>query len=163
MQNEKNSKIRNYQIKRFEELEIYDSFMFGKVMQNEKLCKRFLECVLEMQIAKIAFIQREYQEGISSNYRNIRLDIRVEDTKGTIHDIEMQADAEKQRADNAEERADQAQQQADVEKERADQAQQQAAAEKERANHAEERVNQAELELQKLREQLKELSQQREK
>ena len=93
--NKKEETTRNYQIKRFEELEIYDSFMFGKVMQNEKLCKRFLECVLEMQIAKIAFIQREYQEGISSNYRNIRLDIRVEDTKGTIHDIEMQVEDHK--------------------------------------------------------------------
>ena len=93
--NKKEETTRNYQIKRFEELEIYDSFMFGKVMQNEKLCKRFLECVLEMHIAKIAFIQREYQEGISSNYRNIRLDIRVEDTKGTVHDIEMQVEDHK--------------------------------------------------------------------
>ena len=80
LKEENKQTIRSYQVKRFEELEIYDSFMFGKVMQNEKLCKRFLECVLEMQIAKITFIQREYQEGISSNYRNIRLDIRVEDT-----------------------------------------------------------------------------------
>ena len=93
--NKNEETTRNYQIKRFEELEIYDSFMFGKVMQNEKLCKRFLECVLEMQIAKIVFIQWEYQEGISSNYRNIRLDIRVEDTKGTVHDIEMQVEDHK--------------------------------------------------------------------
>ena len=95
LKEENKETIRSYQVKRFEELEIYDSFMFGKVMQNEKLCKRFLECVLEMQIAKIVFIQWEYQEGISSNYRNIRLDIRVEDTKGTVHDIEMQVEDHK--------------------------------------------------------------------
>ena len=40
-------------IKRFEELEIRDDFMFGVIMRNPKYCKPFLETVLNIKIERI--------------------------------------------------------------------------------------------------------------
>ena len=37
-------------IKKFEELEIRDDFMFGVIMRNPKYCKPFLETVLNIKI-----------------------------------------------------------------------------------------------------------------
>ena len=36
-------------IKRFEELEIQDDFMFGVIMRNPKYCKPFLETVINIK------------------------------------------------------------------------------------------------------------------
>ena len=42
--------------KRFDDLTIADDFMFCKVMQNEGICKEFLEMVLADKIGKIAYL-----------------------------------------------------------------------------------------------------------
>ena len=42
-------------IKRFEELEIQDDFMFGVIMRNPKYCKPFLETVLNIKIGHIEY------------------------------------------------------------------------------------------------------------
>ena len=44
----------NY-IKPFEELEFYDDFMFGLVMQDKELCRKVLECLLGIKIKEINF------------------------------------------------------------------------------------------------------------
>ena len=42
-------------IKRFEELEIQDDFMFGVIMRNPKYCKSILETVLNIKIGHIEY------------------------------------------------------------------------------------------------------------
>ncbi len=42
-------------IKPFEELEFYDDFMFGLVMQNKELCRKVLECLMGIKIKQISF------------------------------------------------------------------------------------------------------------
>lgn len=41
--------------KKFEELTISDDFMFCVVMQNSRFCKKFLETILGVKIARIEY------------------------------------------------------------------------------------------------------------
>ena len=48
-------------IKRFEELEIQDDFMFGVIMRNPKYCKPFLETVLNIKIERSKYPKLLYR------------------------------------------------------------------------------------------------------
>ncbi len=76
--------------KRFEDLTIADDFMFCKVMENEDLCKTFLEIILSEQIGEIKELST--QKAIISNLesKSVRLDILVKDEQNKIYNIEMQ-------------------------------------------------------------------------
>ncbi len=76
--------------KNFEDLTIADDFMFCKVMENEELCKTFLEIILSEQIGKIKEVST--QKAIISNLesKSVRLDILVKDEQNKIYNIEMQ-------------------------------------------------------------------------
>ena len=47
--------------KRYEELTIADDFMFGKVMEDKKLCREVLECLLEQPVGELEDVQTERQ------------------------------------------------------------------------------------------------------
>ena len=75
----------------WEELGITNDFLFGKVMQDEKLCQELLQRILlDLDIDHIEYPQ--LQKGIKpdADAKSIRLDVYVKDGKGTIYDIEMQ-------------------------------------------------------------------------
>ncbi len=76
--------------KKFEDLTIADDFMFCKVMENEALCKTFLEIILSEQIGKIKELST--QKALISNLesKSVRLDILVKDEQNRIYNIEMQ-------------------------------------------------------------------------
>ena len=76
--------------KSLQELTIVDDFMFGAVMQEPKRCKILLEMVLGVKIKKIIYPQ--LQKTIDKLYdsKSIRLDVYVEDGKGTVYNVEMQ-------------------------------------------------------------------------
>lgn len=76
--------------KAFEELQIKDDFMFGVIMRNPKFCKPFLERVLDIRIAHIEYPNSQMTIDISETAKSIRLDVYVEDGKGTVYNIEMQ-------------------------------------------------------------------------
>lgn len=76
--------------KKFEELEIRDDFMFGKVMQNKDLCRQTLEILLGITIEDINYPEKQKIIDITYKGKSIRLDIYVEDDKGIIYDAEMQ-------------------------------------------------------------------------
>lgn len=76
--------------KKFEELEIKDDFMFGVIMRNPKYCKPFLETILGIKISHIEYPKSQETIDISSDAKSVRLDIYVEDGKGTVYNIEMQ-------------------------------------------------------------------------
>ena len=45
--------------KNYEELEMKDDFMFGKVMGNRELCRRILETLLEIPIDAVEYPQQQ--------------------------------------------------------------------------------------------------------
>ncbi len=76
-------------IKPFEELEFYDDFMFGLVMQDKELCRKVLECLLGIKIKEISFPepQKVFEPFYSSH--GIRLDVYVQG-ENTVYDVELQ-------------------------------------------------------------------------
>lgn len=81
--------------KRFDELEFKDDFMFGVIMRNPKYCKPFLETILGIKISHIEYPKSQETIDLSSDAKSVRLDIYVEDGKGTVYNIEMQTTGNK--------------------------------------------------------------------
>ena len=77
-------------IKKWEELEITDDFLFGKVMRNPEICKRTVEAILDIQIDHIEYPEEQKVIDISVDAKSVRLDVYVKDSKDTIYNIEMQ-------------------------------------------------------------------------
>ncbi|UTC89836.1 Rpn family recombination-promoting nuclease/putative transposase [Treponema denticola] len=76
--------------KSFDELTIADDFMFCKVMQDEGICKEFLEMVLADKIGKITYLSSQDAVFTGSESKSVRLDLLVKDETGKSYDIEMQ-------------------------------------------------------------------------
>ena len=80
--------------KSFDELTIADDFMFCKVMQNEGICKEFLEMVLSDKIGKITYLSPQNSVATGIEAKSVRLDLLVKDERGKSYDIEMQVSNE---------------------------------------------------------------------
>ncbi len=78
-------------IKDYDTLDISNSFIFSKVMKDEKLCKELLEIILDIDILRLEYIESEMTFDITPDAKGVRLDVYVNDDKGTVYDIEMQA------------------------------------------------------------------------
>lgn len=77
---------------KWEDLSISNDFLFGKVMQDAELCKELLQRILpELDIDHVEY--PELQKTIKEDFeaKGVRLDAYVNDGKGTVYDIEMQA------------------------------------------------------------------------
>ena len=77
-------------IKSFDELTIQDNFIFQKVMLKKPICKAVLERLLDISIKDIVYIQEEKTLDVSLETKSVRLDVYVNDDKGTVFNIEMQ-------------------------------------------------------------------------
>ncbi len=77
-------------IKSFDELTIQDNFIFQKVMLKKAICKAVLERLLDISIKDIIYIQEEKSLAVSLETKSVRLDVYVNDDKGTVFNIEMQ-------------------------------------------------------------------------
>ena len=75
--------------KPFDELTIADDFMFCKVMEDESLCKTFLELLLTGKVGKITYLSSQNAVTTHSEAKSIRLDVLVKDETGKSYDIEM--------------------------------------------------------------------------
>ena len=80
--------------KSFDDLTIADDFMFCKVMQDEGICKQFLEMILAGQIGKIACLSPQNSVAAGIEAKSVRLDLLVKDESGKSYDIEMQVSNE---------------------------------------------------------------------
>ena len=80
--------------KSFDDLTIADDFMFCKVMQNEDICKEFLEMVLANEIGKIAYLSPQNTVAAGIEAKTVRLDLLVKDEAGKSYDVEMQVSNE---------------------------------------------------------------------
>ena len=77
-------------IKDWEELTICDNFLFQKVMQNKRLCKRLIQKILNIKVKKIIYPVAEKSIAIDATSKSVRLDLYVETDDGIIIDIEIQ-------------------------------------------------------------------------
>jgi len=75
----------------WEELGISNDFMFGKIMQNPRLCKELLQRILpELTIDHVEYPEAQKAIRPDADSKSVRLDVYVVDGKGTVYDIEMQ-------------------------------------------------------------------------
>ena len=77
-------------MKKYEELEFRDDFMFGKVMENRELCREVLECLLQKPVGELQEPQTQREFKFTSDGKPIRIDVYNEDNVGTVYDAEMQ-------------------------------------------------------------------------
>ena len=77
-------------VKPFEELTFCDDFMFGKTMEDLKLCREVIQCLLQREIGELEEIQEQKEFKFTSDGKPIRLDVYSRDDTGTIYDAEMQ-------------------------------------------------------------------------
>ena len=83
---------KQYTITPLSELSLRSDFMFGQIMRSEEICRLFLEALLEIEIQRIEFIDRQKDLSDSYEYHGIRLDVYLKDEKGTVFNVEIQAD-----------------------------------------------------------------------
>ncbi len=77
-------------IKPYEELTIQDNFIFQKVMRNKRICKKTIERLLGIEVADIKYPEEEKSINVRVDSKGIRLDVYVNDEKGTVFNLEMQ-------------------------------------------------------------------------
>ena len=77
-------------IKSFDELTFQDNFIFQKVMLKKHICKAVLERLLDISIKDIVYIHEEKNLDVRWDTKSVRLDVFVNDDKGTVFNIEMQ-------------------------------------------------------------------------
>lgn len=77
-------------MKKYEELELRDDFMFSRIMSNPKFVKPPLETILGVKIRKIVYPQTQKTIDLSLQAKGIRLDVYVEDDQNTVFNLEMQ-------------------------------------------------------------------------
>lgn len=77
-------------MKKYEELELRDDFMFSRIMSNPKFVKPLLETILGVKIRKIVYPQTQKTIDLSIQAKGIRLDVYVEDDQNTVFNLEMQ-------------------------------------------------------------------------
>ncbi len=76
---------------KWEELDISNDFLFGKVMQNPELCKELLQRILpDLEIERIEYPELQKSINLDMDARSVRLDVYVKDDKEVVYDIEMQ-------------------------------------------------------------------------
>ena len=73
----------------FEKIEFTNDFMFRKVMEDPKICKRMLEILLDIKIDHIENLTSEFTLQNIYNGRGVRLDVYVKDST-RVFDVEMQ-------------------------------------------------------------------------
>lgn len=74
----------------WENLTLGNDFIFGKVMENPKLCKTMLERLLKLRIRKLEYPERQKSIEITLAGKGIRLDIYVEDDENIVYNVEIQ-------------------------------------------------------------------------
>ena len=72
-----------------QELNLADSFLFGKVMSDTEICRMVLEKILNVPIKKVEFPVTKKITDIAPDSGDIRLDACINDEQETIYSVEM--------------------------------------------------------------------------
>jgi len=75
--------------KTYAELEFCDAFLFAATMEDEELCRRVLERILEIPIKSVR-VHTENTVFVNSDYHGVRLDVYANDEAGSLFNVEMQ-------------------------------------------------------------------------
>lgn len=59
-------------------------------MRNKRICKATIERLLDIQIKDIVYLEEEKTMNLTLDGKSIRLDVYVNDEKGTVFNVEMQ-------------------------------------------------------------------------
>ena len=73
----------------YEKIEFTNDFMFRRVMEDPKICKRMLEILLDIKIDHIENLTPEFTIQNVYNRRGVRLDVYLKDST-RVFDVEMQ-------------------------------------------------------------------------
>ena len=84
--------VGKFSITPLSELPLHNDFMFGQVMRSEEICKLFLTELLNVDIQRIEFIDRQKDLSDSYEYHGIRLDVYLKDEQGTVFNVEIQSE-----------------------------------------------------------------------
>ena len=76
-------------IKRYDELQFSDDYLFSLIMQKEDIAKRVIKTLLNVEVEKIEYINREQNIQPDFDSRGIRVDVFVKDSN-RVFDLEMQ-------------------------------------------------------------------------
>ncbi len=76
--------------KTLQELNLEDDFLFAKVMSDKEICRRVIEKILDIKIKVIKMPEEQKVIDILLDSKAVRLDVYVNDDKGTVYNIEMQ-------------------------------------------------------------------------
>lgn len=83
---------KQYTITPLSELPLHSDFMFSQVMRSGEICKLFLEALLGVEIQSVEFLDRQKDFTDSYEYHSIRLDVYLKNEKGTVFNVEIQAE-----------------------------------------------------------------------
>lgn len=81
--------MSNY-IEQWKKVGLSDNFVFQKVMENADLCKEVLERILNVKLSKVETVTTEKVIEDIYQSKGIRVDAYVEDSLGTIYNVEAQ-------------------------------------------------------------------------
>ncbi len=73
------------------ELPLRNDFMFTAVMQQETICRTFLQELLGLPIERIQYVDKQKDLSDTPEYHGVRLDVYLHDESGTVFNVEMQA------------------------------------------------------------------------
>ena len=76
--------------KTLQELNLEDDFLFAKVMSDKEICRRVIEKILNISIKEIKMPEEQKVIDILLDSKSVRLDVYVNDDKGTVYNVEMQ-------------------------------------------------------------------------
>lgn len=77
--------------KSFQDLNLYDDFLFGKTMQDPDILKPVLESILRFEIAKVEPVDLQKSLDVRYGSHGIRLDVYAADAENSRFAVEMQA------------------------------------------------------------------------
>ena len=72
-----------------QELNLADSFLFGKVMSDTEICRMVLEKILNIPIKKVEFPVTRKTTDIAHDGVGVRLDACINDEQDTIYSVEI--------------------------------------------------------------------------
>ena len=76
--------------KELSELTLMDDYMFGVVMQDPALAKAVIECILDVKLRRVQYVEPQKQMKERYEAHAIRLDLYVEDENGSVYNVEVQ-------------------------------------------------------------------------
>ena len=90
-----NTEEKLYEVKPLEELTLMDDYMFSAVMRNKVNLKPLLECILNVTIREIDYVESQKTEKNGYRSKGIRLDLYVKDTDEQIYNVEVQTSSKR--------------------------------------------------------------------